>query len=308
MNLVIDDDLLAFMGKQESQFLIKPSDLQDEIYERIFTTGSERGDKLPWSKTHKNVRLREGEVSLWVGVNGHGKSNLVGQVAAWGLNKKWLIASMEMMPVVTVERMLKQISAVEHPDINFISKTLRWFDDRLWLYDQTDSVSSDRILALVKYAASIGIDHLVIDSLIKCGIGKEDLDKQTYFVDRLCWLAKTLKIHIHLVHHIRKTTTEKLMPDKFDIRGASEIADLVDNIFIIHRNKNKEEKPKDHKGKPDCWLRVAKQRHHSWEGIYNLWFNPTNGQYTGDENRTMTHWIHNEKMEKQSATYPMAMA
>jgi twinkle protein len=291
MQKIIDDDLLAFMGEQESQFLIQPSTLMDQVKSRILDDEKIRGDALPWNKTHRFVRLRPGEVSLWAGINGHGKSNILGQVCAWGLTRNWLLASMEMLPDATMERMIKQISGTAKPANSFIEKILTWTDDKLWLYDQTDSVASERILALVRYAVAKNIHHVVIDSLMKCGIRKDDLEKQTYFIDKLCWLAKKNKIHIHVVHHIRKGESEYKIPGKFDIRGAGEVTDLVDNVFIIHRNKQKEETKNTDPQEPDCWLKIAKQRHFSFEGNFKLWFNPESGQYTGEPNRTLCHWI-----------------
>ena len=32
------------------------------------------GAKLPWSKAENLVRFGKGEVTLWIGINGHGKS------------------------------------------------------------------------------------------------------------------------------------------------------------------------------------------------------------------------------------------
>lgn len=291
MKKIIDDDLLQFMGEQESQYLINPSTLTPEVQDRIARTDTTRGDLLPWSKTHGTIGLRPGEVSVWAGINGHGKSNIIGQVCAWGLDKHWLIASMEMAPAATMERMVKQIAGNSRPGNDYIDSLLRWTDDRLWIYDQTDTIAAERILALVRYAVTKNINHVVIDSLMKCGIRKDDLEGQTRFVDKLCWIAKTYKIHVHLVHHMRKGENEYKIPDKFDIRGASEIADLVDNVFIVHRNKKKENKPEEFLDEPDCWLRLAKQRHFSWEGIYGLWYHKESGQYTSDSSRVMNHWI-----------------
>lgn len=295
MQKVIDDDLLNFMGEQESQYLINPSSLIDDVKDRIANGETTRGDLLPWNKTHRYVGLRPGEVSLWAGINGHGKSNILGQVCAWGLKSNWLLASMEMLPASTMERMIKQISGTGKPSADFIERILKWTDDRLWLYDQTDTIASDRILALVRYAVSKNINHVILDSLMKCGIRKDDLEGQAFFIDKLCWLAKKNKIHIHIVHHIRKGDSEYKIPDKFDIRGAGEVTDLVDNVFIVHRNKKKEETKDADQNEPDCWLKVAKQRHFSFEGIFQLWFNTTTGQYTGDPNRTMLHWVNASK-------------
>lgn len=292
MQKIIDEDLLAFMGEQESQFLIKPSNLYDQLIKRRDNDESIKILNLPWSKTNPYVKLREGEVSLWCGISGHGKSTLLGQVAAWGLKQKWLIASMEMLPESTVERMVKQISGKNEPDNETIKNILNFMDRNLWLYDQTDTVKSERILALIRYAKTLGINHIIIDSLMKCGIGKDNLEGQAAFIDKLCWLAKTTRIHIHLVHHTRKTESEKRVPDKFDVRGAAEIVDQVDNVFIVHRNKSKEEdQTGDYVDQPDCFLRCAKQRHFSWEGTFGLWFDKPSNQYVADAHRIMTHWI-----------------
>ena len=75
------------------------------------------------------------------------------------------------------------------------------------------------------------IQHVVIDSLMKCGIMDDDYNGQKQFVDCLCWAAKTYGGHIHLIHHIRKTRSEEEIPDKFDVMGASALTNLVDNVF-----------------------------------------------------------------------------
>ena len=77
----------------------------------------------------------------------------------------------------------------------------------------------------------LGCKHIVIDSLMKCGIGEEDYQAQGDFVDKLCWIAKKYDVHIHLVHHMRKGRSEDDIPDKFDVKGASRITDMVDNLF-----------------------------------------------------------------------------
>lgn len=288
MQTLTDEDFLKFLGKQESQFIIKPSEVTDEVIER-FNGLATTGETLPWSKTHNNIQLRPGEVSLWGGYNGHGKSQFLGMVCAWGMKKsKWLIASMEMKPAATMHRITRQVAGNKNPDIRYIRGFMKWTDNRLWIYDQTDSVKRERIVAMVHYAASIGINHVIIDSLMKCGIATDDLNGQKDFVDRLCWAAKANNIHVHLIHHMRKGEDEYRKPGKHDFRGAGEITDLVDNVFIIHRNKRKEEKrrlePEAENDKPDCTLTVAKQRHGEWEGVVAFWYEPESMQYTPNEN------------------------
>jgi len=247
-----------------------------------------RGATLPWAKTHQNVRLRPGEVSVWGGINGHGKSLVTGQCLLWLLaDHRSLIASLEMKPEATLERMIRQASGVERYRDEFEAGFLKWTDDKLWVYDQLDTVPSDRILGLCHYAAKeLGIEHIVIDSLMKCGIRKDDYDGQTAFIDRLCWAAKSLNIHIHLVHHMRKGEKEEQRPGKFDIRGAGEIVDMVDNLFICHRNKSKERKRDAGENvdydEPDATVTVAKARHGEWEGLINLWFDAPSLQFVSE--------------------------
>lgn len=296
MPKIIDDDLLTFMGEQESQYLIKPSDLISELRKRYHEPQKVIGDCLPWSKTNQFFRYRAGEVTLFAGINGHGKSSAMGQICAWGLNSKWLIASMEMAPEETLNRMILQIAGNGDPPLSYKEHIANWMDNHLWIYDQTDSVKLERILAVVRYAIAHDIQHVVIDSLIKCGIRRDDFVTQAWFVDKLCWLAKTHKIHIHLVHHIRKGEDEKRIPGKFDIRGAAEITDLVDNVLIWHRNKSKEEKTEPDEDEADCFLKIAKQRQTGWEGIFKLYYRKDSGQISSDPTRNMTHWKNNNEL------------
>jgi twinkle protein len=65
---------------------------------------------LPWQKTHKLFAFREGETTLWAGVNGHGKSAVTGMVASSlvAQGEKVCIASFEMKPFKTLNRMVRQ--------------------------------------------------------------------------------------------------------------------------------------------------------------------------------------------------------
>ena len=302
MRKIIDDDLLAFMGEQESQYLIKPSELYEQVLKRIEHDETTVGLNLPWQKTNPFIKLRAGETSLWCGISGHGKSTMLSQICAWGLQEKWLIASMEMQPEATMERMVKQIAGTDNPSSNYLRRVLDWTDNKLWIYDQTDTVKSERILALVRYAKTLGINHVVIDSLMKCGIGKENLEGQAQFVDRLCWAAKANNLHIHLVHHMRKGESEYKIPGKFDVRGAGEIVDQIDNLFIIHRNKTKEEDTTGkHDDDYDAYLKCAKQRHFSWEGLFGFWYDKLSNQYTTKPNHIMTHWLNTDGLQNQLA-------
>lgn len=296
-NTLQDIDFLQFLGNQESQSIIKPSEVRDEVVSRFNGEYSISGELLPWPKTHNCVGIRPGEVSIWGGYNGHGKSQISGMAIAWFTKQsRCLIASLEMKPSATIYRMTRQVAGLREPADDYRDKVLSWLEPNLWIYDQTDTVKPERILGMIHYAAQIlKIKHIVIDSLMKCGIGRDAYDKQAEFVDRLCWAAKHHDTHIHLVAHMRKGEGNKgeyYPPGKHDFRGAGEITDMVDNVFIVHRNKKKEDDIRNGKAVaedvPDCTLRVAKQRHGEWEGVFNFWFHGDSMQYTPEPGRRLS--------------------
>ena len=84
----------------------------DEIYQNYIDPEQTADAVMPWSKTHADVKFRLGEVTVYAGGNGGGKSLVTGQIAL-GLikqNLKVCIASYEMKPVTTIVRMLRQFA------------------------------------------------------------------------------------------------------------------------------------------------------------------------------------------------------
>ena len=300
------DAYLAETGQNEAQMLHWGTRWKDELLARVINGETISGDKLPWAKTHGSVRLRPGELSIWAGINGHRKSMLLGQVMLWLAaipDRRICIASLEMRPEETLFRMARQAAGCE-PSFEFAAEFVEGSNGRICLYDQLDTVKSDRILGMVHYAANeLACSHIVIDSLTKCGIGGDDYSRQKEFVDRLQWAAKTYRTHIHLVCHMRKGSDEANRPGKFDIRGASEITDLADNVFICWKDKQREEatamqrngftlSPEHLKAleRPDQILDVAKQRHGAFEGKFALWFCERSLQFTGTESGGSLPW------------------
>lgn len=257
------------------------------------------GDKLPWSKTHNTFRLRGGELTIWAGVNGHRKSMAVGQIMLWlAQETRVCIASLEMKPEQTLWRMCCQAAGCS-PGAGFAKTFAEWTEDRICIYDQLDTVETLRIFGLVHYAAKeLGCTHVVIDSLMKCGIAEEDYAGEKRFVDRLQWIAKSLNIHIHLICHMRKGMSEDRVPNKFDVKGTGGITDLADNVVIVWKDKRKEQaKKKQQAGgvlsqeesealsRPDQKIIVEKQRHGDWEGGFLFWFDDASLQFVGEEGR-----------------------
>lgn len=295
-----DIDFSLYLEETEAQQKVKPASVFiDEMLSWMFTPNTERVARLPWDKTHDKFAFRQGEVTLWAGINGHGKSLVTGQcsLSLMGQGQKVCIASFEMKPRKTLERMSRQFSGQkpahisDHPDIIDAYKDIcrqfaEWTDGRLWLYDQQGTVKPETIVAVTRYCAKeLGIQHMFIDSLMKCVKGEDDYNGQKYLVDELCAIAKDHDMHIHLIHHIKKLASEEQTPGKFDAKGSGAITDQVDNMLIHWRNKGKEIAAQTGKGanpdEPDALLICTKQRNGEWEGRVQLWFDQDTQQFKG---------------------------
>lgn len=220
-------------------------------------------------------------------------SMLIGQVMlhAMAAGEKVCIASMEMKPAATMQRICRQAFGTNAPSVRNIRDLHTWTDSRLWLYDQQGDVSPDRILAVARYAhAELGVTHFVIDNLLSCGIpedGEGWMSRQKGFVLSLANHAHDTQQSVHLLAHVRKGKDEMAPPSKYDVRGSASITDLADNVFTVWRNKAKEKAraDDDHSkdGDADCLLIVDKHRHGEWEGTIRLWFDPASQAYSEAE-------------------------
>ena len=127
-------DFNAYLNGPDENAKVKPaSEYTQDVIDRLYAPNETNGNRLPWTKTIDNFRVRAGEVTIWPGINGHGKSMLVSQVIV-GLmsqSEKVCIASMEMKPVSTMARMCRQAAGCAEPAIQFIRDFHQWTDKHL---------------------------------------------------------------------------------------------------------------------------------------------------------------------------------
>ena len=280
-----DIDFARYMRESEPLHKVKPASHWEEDLNAAFAHEPHRDPhvRMPWPRLASKVSFRPEELSLWFGINGHGKSLLLGQVMASAIaqGERCCIASFEMRPRKTLERMVRQWSDEARPAPASVRDFVKWADRKLWLYDQTSTVQPERVYAVIRYCAErLGVQQFVVDNLTKMITSDDDYSGQKAVVDKLTSLARGLGIHIHLVHHARKGPDENRPPRKFDALGASAITNLSDNVFVIWRNKAKYEAASVDQQQPDAMLIVDKQRHgSSWEGVQNLTFHQRSQQY-----------------------------
>jgi twinkle protein len=282
MNLIPDSiDFSAFMQEEEHHRILPASSWLDQVAETFYPpTDKPQHPTMLWEKARGKIELRPGEVSLFAGVNGHGKSMFLSQVILdlCQQDQRVLTASFEMSAPRQMQRMSRQAYAGDRPPLPWLSALHKWTDGRLWIYDHMGAIDWRRLMAVLRYARkTFGIQHFVIDSLMKCVRGEDDYNGQKDFVNDLCSFAQAQGVHVYLVHHVRKGESEHKAPGKFDIRGASSITDLVDNVFIVWRNKKAAQD--EMSLEPTCLLACEKQRHGEFEGKLGFWFHADSQQY-----------------------------
>lgn len=305
----IDDtiDFAKYLRESDAQAKVKPAaDFVDEAKSRYHARATTNRVYLPWEKCNSMFEFRSGEVTVWAGQNGHGKTDMTTQVALSlvGQGERVCVASFEMKPATTISRMVRQFAGVNPftPDFqqfkgvdavdDLYDQFGEWTQNKLWLYDQTGTAYPDVVLGMVKYCAKeLSITHVFIDSLMKCVRQEDDFNGQKAFIDELCAIAKDLNCHVHVVHHLRKPSLESQMPDKHDTKGSGSITDQADNLLMIWRNKPKEDARKAGSNakqtEPDCYLLCRKQRNYEGsddgEPSIKLWRERASGQFIGAE-------------------------
>ena len=271
-------------------------DFLDSIKENYLSTTKDTKILLPWTNTHNSFAFRPGEVTVYAGGNGGGKSLLTGQIALHLVKQgqKVCIASFEMKPIKTLERMLRQFAGeyVDDPLASdreaYITKLLgrleKYTADSLYLYDQQGTTSPDKVIAMSRYCAmELGVQHIFIDSLMKTVKNEDDFNGQKNFIDELTALARDHNVHIHLVHHIRKQASDEVTPNKNDLKGSGSISDQVDNVFLVWRNKKKENQrnrgEQIDESQGDTFLMNEKQRNGEAQEWYQLWYHAASQQF-----------------------------
>ena len=286
-------DFNAFLKAPDEDYKLEsPSRFRQQVVDRFYGETRDAGATMPWPKTHKYIKFRPAEVTIWAGINGHGRSMVTSHVA---LDLAWqgevvCIMSMEMLPEATLGRMVRQASGRDTPSIRFIDRFLSWSDNRIVIFDHQGTVTAKLIIGSIRYAAAkYGVTQFFVDSLMKCSKGEDDYNGQKDFVDELTAAARDLRVHIHLVHHVKKLENEFVIPGKFDAKGSGAITDQVDNYMVVWRNKKKEvilrANPTDPKAMSDydAVLKVDKQRHGTgWEGQFGLFFDVGAQSYKED--------------------------
>lgn len=305
MQGIARDDMTRALRESRTQDpaeLRSIGDFEDAIVAEINRTDS--GLLLPWKKTHDLLKLRDGELSIWGGMNGHGKSQILSQIVA-GLathDVRCCVASMEWPTARWAYRMQRQIGAVEQPTEQYSRAITRALSRTLWTFNVAGKSKAERILEVFEYARRrYEIELFVIDNLTKCGFADDDYAGQKGFVEALADFARISRCHVALVAHMRKGDDESKPCGKMGVKGSGGITDMATTVVEVWRNKAREKASFDADGRPiepsgdfapagpkgmDALMLVHKQNETGEEPTFRLWFNRTTGQFLAAPHHT----------------------
>lgn len=293
-------DLSAYIEPAESVAVRPANYFTERALDVLNGRKAAKGLPLPWSKAADKFALRPGELTIWTGFKGHGKSMLLSQVLLHAMTsgERVLIISPEFKPEGLLARKVRQAACTGAPADGFARRFLAWAGDgRLWLFDHQGSLTPDTVTAVIRYAIDEhAVTHILVDSLMKCGIAPDDYQRQKKLVDDLQSIAHQRDVHVHLVAHARKCENDDKPARLHDVKGASELCDMAENVCSVWKNKRKlEARPSSqskHEDEPDALLIIDSQRNgDGWTGSIALWFDQRSFQFKGERGLSPVAWV-----------------
>lgn len=198
-----------------------------------------------------------GELSVWTGKRGEGKSTLMSQIMIEAIeqNFKICVYSGELkaeslqywvnLQLAGYRNIIKKYSMQKGKDIFCISDDIRrrlaeWYRGKFFLYDNriTASKSEESSIfkvfehAVKKYDCKLFFVDNLMTAKYDSGSESDFYLKQINFVRDLVEFASNYNVHVHLVAHPKKT---KGTLDNDDISGRAEITNLAHNVFSVER-------------------------------------------------------------------------
>jgi twinkle protein len=197
----------------------------------------------------KIIGFNPGELSIWSGSSGSGKSTVLSQIALDTVDQNFKVAifSGELNADRVLDWLNLQAAGKRHTEAtqyeNFYrvpddikTKVNNWLEGKLFIYNNNYGNNVSKVLkAVMDCIKENGINMVIIDNMMSlevASIGGEKYERQTALVIALSEMAKQYHVHIHFVAHPKKSMG---FLRKNDISGTSDIANAADNVFIVHR-------------------------------------------------------------------------
>jgi len=200
----------------------------------------------------KLIGMNKGELSIWSGGNGSGKSTFLSQLALETVERgfKCAMFSGELTGNRAKSWLHLQAAGRDYTKLadNGVSYYVprkeaqmidEWTADKLWIYNNDYGMKIDDVLNEFQlHMEQHDTDVIIIDNLMSLDFSEyrsDKYDNQTMLVLRLSALAKECNVHIHFVCHPRKPNG---FLRKADISGTADLTNAADNVFMMHRVNN----------------------------------------------------------------------
>lgn len=236
-----------------------------------------------------------GELSVWTGKRGGGKSTLLGQLLLEAINQGFPVCaySGELPAWRFKEWVLLQAAGPDHVierKDRFSDKTFysvptaiqeqidEWWKGRFLLFDNRYPGDEDSILRMFEYAVRrYGSCVFLVDNLMTARFSLPERDfyrAQSAFTGRLVEFAKKNEVHVHLVAHPRKTDGARTL-EADDIGGSGDVSNRADNAFSLTRLSDEDAERKGFQ----TVLRVLKNRSYGELTTIGLEYEPTSRRF-----------------------------
>ena len=193
--------------------------------------------------------FNKGELNVWSGSNGSGKSSILSQLALESSNNgfKTALFSGELPADKAMNWIQLQCAGknytkpTKYENYYTLDDVKRrevneWLDGKLFIYNNDCGLKVEFVTkAIDDLIAKEKIDVVIIDNLMAMDLGNvqgERYEKQTNLVMAMSQLARKRNVVIHFVAHPRKAIG---FLRKTDISGTADITNIADNVFIVHR-------------------------------------------------------------------------
>lgn len=279
-----DRDYVAELGALDSKgYLANVQDLRARVTQAIMNP--EVGMPLPWPGVEL-LQICMHRWSVWSGPTFSGKTNFLRFLMLYALSRgeKVLFCSLEEDPYEVLREFIYFAAATRRGITdNFIQWCCDLWEENLWIFNHTGFVDPLVILGTMVYACrELGVRHVVVDSLMKINMSKEDYEGQRVFTNTLDRACRQHPMHVYLVAHPRKTGNSQDMIDMNDVEGAKEILAQAHTIVTMQRAPQNPALREKHNipAHVAALLRVWKQRgDHNQIGTLPLYFDQPSRQW-----------------------------
>lgn len=259
---------------------------------------------------------RMGEIAIWTGKRGSGKSTVLNQtlcdtveqkervfIYTGELNnskvKEWLERQLagERYIVEKEDELTRRTEYVV--DERIVPILEKWYDDYIFAYGDDGEDDINSLLEVMEYAyRRYNVKRFVIDNLKTLEINSNDdiNEKQKSVINKIRKFALQYEVHVDLVVHPRKTLKNEL--DDEDVGGTSSIIDLahcIIEVAKIDQDKYLEkEMPEDLRDKylnNDTRLGILKNREYGDTGVHGFYkFNHKSKRIYGKHGAKSYSW------------------